>query len=435
MSNDKNLAPILIAISIVGYILNIFFNRYLTHNIDAATYGELCIGLNVLEIAATVILLGTEISVVRFVPLLEKTDRIEAFVNWNFRFIGKSLIYFLLSASIIVIFYFTFNDFFGDELHISVYMLFAAPFSAIYALLISYFNSKDDVVFAAVVDGVARYAFMWTVFVVTLSIIPLRLDSLSISALFIFLFFVLILFMWEAYNKRHAPILRCILTKKIQATHDEAKTWANTSFSYVFASIIFLVFLYMDKIIVELVHSSEDVVGHYSLLVVLVGLFTLVSKSSAALLSPHVSKLLSSPDTIPKLQQLIDKTNMSSLFFFAMLFLIYLFFGKEILEHFGKNGEYRNVYWALIWLSVSQIFLEIGKSALRILLYGGFGVYINKVFALCLVLLALLGSYMTYLFGLEGIIAAHIITSFLYMVAFIFKLKKEFAEIKIVSFY
>ncbi len=431
MRSSKNVAPVLIGLLIIGYVLNLFFNRYLTHHLNPDVYGDLCIGLNVLEIAATTILLGTEISSVRFIPLLEQAKRAEAFMSWNVRFIAKALVLFMMLISGIAISVWIYEAFF-EHWHTALYLLFVAPFSAVYALLLSYFNAQDDIVFSTAFDAIGRSGTIWVAFGLVFSGLSLMPKSSTIAIVYGITFFILTLIAWVAYNHRHVPIK---ILRALKATYDEHREWKSASLNYAFANAVFLLFMYVDKMILEMVHTSEDVIGHYAVLVLLVGLFTLVTRASAAVLSPHISTLMSSKQSSETFQKLLDKTNATSLFFFVALLSVYLFFGKELLSHFGKNNEYTAIYGALMYLSVSQIFLEIGKSALRMLLYRGFTSYINTVFVICLIILVVLGSYLTYHFGLNGIIAAHIMTSFLYMMAYVWKVKKEFKEIKVLSIY
>ncbi|WP_428737337.1 lipopolysaccharide biosynthesis protein [Sulfurimonas sp.] len=216
-------------------------------------------------------------------------------------------------------------------------------------------------------------------------------------------------------------------------TNQKYNEWKQTSLKYTFSSVVFLVFLYIDKLILEFVHPDEAVVGYYSILIVLVGLFTLISNSLKPIVVPYISAYLEDNTQKNNLQTLINQTNFFLFLLTFVLFFLYFFAGKEILSFYGKNGEYSVVYEALVYLAISQIFLETGRLELRFLLFSGYTHYINKVFLFSIILLLILGTTLTYLYGLYGIIVAHLITSFLYMLAFIFKAKKEFQGIKILS--
>lgn len=189
----------------------------------------------------------------------------------------------------------------------------------------------------------------------------------------------------------------------------------------------------MDKIILEFVHPDEKVVGYYSVLVVLVGLFTLISQSLTPFMVPIISKYLKDKTLNKKIQSMINNSNIFLFILSLMLFLTYVFYGKEILSFYGKNGEYTIVYLSLIYLSISQIFLETARLGLRMVLYAGFIKFINQVFISSIILLFFLGVILTYYYGLYGIIIAHIISSFIYMLAFMIKVRKEFKDIKVFS--
>ncbi len=406
---------------------------------SADIYGEFCIALNVLEIAATFILFGTELSAMRYIPLTEENSTSKFFIGWNFYFVRKI---FLIYCGFTMVAFITFvlikNHFpeLFDLIHIAIFMLFIAPIAALYELLIAYLNSNNRIIKAALIDSLGKAILIWLIVIILLSWIGIQSQNVIIIGSYFIAFLLLSLIALKIYNHYFEPISPLKLLLFPSKTYNEENTqWKNASFKYAFANVVFLVFMYMDKFILEIVHPNEDLVGHYSVLVILVGLFALISQSSAALISPHISKLLSHKDSFKELQTIINKSNSITAILALALFSIYLFWGETILGFYGKDGEYANVYNALIWLAFSQLFLEAGKLALRFLLYGGFTGYINKVFSFCVLILLVLGSTLTYWFGLNGIIAAHIITSFIYMLAYIFKVKKEFKEIKVFSFY
>ncbi|ADR33251.1 hypothetical protein Sulku_0585 [Sulfuricurvum kujiense DSM 16994] len=439
MTDKKNIVPFLIILSVLGYTLNILFHRFLTHQMEADAYGDFCIGLNVLEIAATLILFGTELSVMRYIPLSERASDSRMFIGWNFSFIRKVfMIYFLfvvmIFLSLIIIKIYDTELF--DSVHTVVFMLLVAPFAALYALLIAYLNGKNNVLHSAIIDSIGRYILLWSVFVLAFNVAKIKAGSILLAGGYSFVFLILGFIALKVYNSKYEPIAPMKLLLLGQKEHsDQESQWKTSSIKYAFANIVFLIFLYIDKIILEITQLSEHVVGYYSVLVILVGFFVLISQASTYVLSPHISKFLHNPDSESELQALINKSNLVVFILTLNLFFIYLFFGERILGYYGKNGEYSGVYEALVYLAVSQIFLEIGKLALRFLLYGGFTDYINKVFVLCVVFLFVAGSTLTYFYGLNGIIAAHLSTSFFYMLAFIVKVKKEFGGLKVFSFY
>lgn len=439
MNKPKNLAPILILISVCGYILNIFFHKYMTHHLSADNYGDFCIALNVLEFAATFILFGTELSAMRYIPLSEENSTLKFFIGWNFFFVRKIFfIYCGFTMVAFIIFILIKNNFpeLFDLIHIAIFMLFIAPIVALYDLLIAYLNSNNRIIKSALIDYLCKSILIWLMVIILSTLMGVQSQNTIIIGSYFVSFFILIMIALKIYNHyfEHISPLNLLLFPS-EDYNEENTQWRNSSFKYAIANVVFLVFMYMDKFILEIVHPTEDLVGHYSVLVILVGLFALISQSSAVLISPHISKLISHKDTIKELQTIINKANSITVLLALMLFAAYLFWGEYILGFYGKHGEYANVYHALIWLAFSQLLLETGKLALRFLLYGGFTGYINKVFCFSVLILLVSGSTLTYWFGLNGIIAAHIITSFIYMLVYVLKVKKEFKEIKVFSFY
>ncbi|WP_428737336.1 hypothetical protein [Sulfurimonas sp.] len=174
MDSSKNIAPYLIILSTLGYGLNILFQRYLTHHLEPHIYGDFAIGINVLEIVVTLLLLGTELSVIKFLPLFTKEQDELIFFRWNLAFLKKPLLLFLFFLAIASLVFFILQDqfesFLKEELHISLTMLFIAPFSMFYALFLSYLDAKSKVLQASLINSVARYIFLFLFFMLTLSI-------------------------------------------------------------------------------------------------------------------------------------------------------------------------------------------------------------------------------------------------------------------------
>lgn len=430
----KNSAFYIVLVSIVGYLLNLLLHSYLTHNLTPAVYGDFCIGLNVLMIVSTFLLLGTEISAMRYIPLLEKENRPMDFIRWNFHFIKKILLFFsvfLIFASLLVLI-------FGkiEAVHTSFLMLIATPIAAIYALIIVYLRSHNYTFISAFIDNVLRYLLLIATFFFLFSLASIKENDLALVVVYIAVFSILTIFTAILYSQKSGIDLPFnLFFSKESSQFDEHREWKKTSIKYMLSNLIFLLFLYIDKIILDIVHEDENIVGHYSLVVILIGLFSLISQSSGIFLSPNISKFIKNKVNFPILQSLIHKANKSVFILFTLLFLTFIFFGKAILAHFGEDGGYVVVYYGLISLAFSQILLEIGNLSMRFLLYGGYENYINKALFILLCILFVSGVILTYYFGIYGIIGAHIATSFLYMITFVIKAKKAFFGLKILSIY
>ncbi|MDD5358798.1 MAG: oligosaccharide flippase family protein [Sulfurovaceae bacterium] len=429
-----NRAFFIVVVSAIGYLLNLILNRYLTHNITPAAYGDFCIGLNALEIASTFLLLGTEISAMRFIPLLEKDNNSLSFIKWNFYFIKK-----LFYIFVILLFVFFLGLILLDktkDIHTSFLMLGVTPIAAIYALIIVYLNSQNHIFISTLIDSVLRYILLIATFFLLFNLASVKENSMALSMAYVGVFFILALFTASLYNRKnktHLPF--SIFFSKEKPFFDKHKEWESVSIKYLFSNLIFLFFMYIDKMVLDIVHENEDIVGHYSAVVVLVGLFSLISQSSGIFLSPKISKFIKDKNGIGILQGMIYKANKNMFILFVVLLTTYIFFGKNILGYFGKNGEYTIIYYGLISLSFSQILLEIGNLSMRFLLYGGYADYINKILSVSLAALLIFGIILTYYVGIYGIIIAHILTSFFYMIAFAIKAKKEFGQLKILSLY
>ena len=430
----KNSAFYIVLVSMVGYLLNLLLHRYLTHNLTPAAYGDFCIGLNVLMIVSTFLLLGTEISAMRYIPLLEKENSSMDFIRWNFYFIKKILLFFIIFLIFASLFVLIFRNI--EAIHTSFLMLIATPIAAIYALIIVYLRSHNYTFISAFIDNVLRYILLIVTFFFLFGLASIKENDFALVVVYMAVFFILTVFTAILYSQKSGIDLPfSLFFSKELSQFDEHREWEKSSIKYMLSNLIFLLFLYIDKIILDIVHEDEDIIGHYSLVVILIGLFSLISQSSGIFLSPNISKFIKDKVNFPALQSLIYKANKSVFILFTLLFLIFIFFGKAILAHFGENGGYVVIYYGLIALAFSQILLEIGNLSMRFLLYGGYENYINKTLFILLCILFVSGVILTYYFGIYGIIGAHIATSFLYMLAFAVKAKKEFGGLKILSIY
>jgi O-antigen/teichoic acid export membrane protein len=434
--SKKNTVFFLILISAVGYILNILFHNYLTHRLPPDLYGDLAIALNVLEITATLLLFGTEISAMRYIPMLQKICQEDTFIHWNFYIVKKISLYFFLFLFLSLLLLFVFHL---DEklinLHTAYFILFAAPFSGVFGLYIADLTSKNNVLTAALIGSIVRYLLIWFFFIFTLEVAGLRIDNLMIALIYIFSFFLLSALAIYFYNRFNKPISFKQLIGARKVHHKDVTIWKKSSLKNFLANLVFLLFIYVDKIILEIVHSSEDIVGYYSIIVMLAGLFSLIAQSASQVLAPYISSMTYEKEKSQLLQRVVNTSNGVVFVLSVVLFVSYFLFGKEILSLFGKNGHYAIVYTAFIYLCISQLFLELGRLSLRFLLYNDMTEYINKVISLSLILLVAGGVILTNYFGLYGLIAAHIVTSFFYMSAFFLKAKKEFGYVKIYTFF
>ncbi len=429
----KNTTLIIVILSSIGFLLNLMLHRYLTHNMTSEAYGDFCIGLNVLEIASTFLLFGTEISVMKYIPILEKNKASETFIRWNFYFIKKLFYWFIILALFSIFVLTVFGDI--DKLHTSFWLLLATPVAGLYALILVYLNSRNFIVLSTSINTLLRYILLIATFNFFFDLVHIKVDNVMLSTIYLSVFSILAFVTIILYNKKSKTTLPFgVFFSSEELFFNEHKEWKSASIKYMFSNFVFLLFIYIDKIILEVVHEDENIVGHYAAVVLLVGLFSLVSQSSGIFLSPHISKLLNDESGLELLQSLIHKANKNMFSLFVLLLLIYTFFGKTILGYFGKNGEYETIYYGLIFLSVSQIFLEIGNISMRFLLYGGYSEFINKVLLSALVTLFVLGTLLTYYFGIYGIISAHILASLFYMFSFVLQARRKFPQLKILQF-
>jgi O-antigen/teichoic acid export membrane protein len=429
----KNTTLFIVILSSVGFLLNLIFHRYLTHNMSPAAYGDFCIGLNILEIASTFLLFGTEISAMKFIPLLQKKHAAQSFITWNFHFV-KKLFYGFLSLVVFSIFVLTVLENTKD-LHTSFWIILATPIAALYALMLVYLNTQNLVLLSTGINTLLRYLLLIAIFFLFFDLLHIKVTGIMLSGIYLTVFSILAIFTIILYNRKNKTTLPFALffsNKKL--FFNQQQEWKSSSIKYLFSNLLFLLFIYIDKIILETVHEDENIVGHYAAIVLLAGLFSLVSQSSGTFLSPHISGLLHDNKNLSQLQNLIRKANKNLFTLFTILFLVYVIFGKTILSYFGKNGEYESIYYGLIFLSASQIFLEIGNVSLRFLLYGGHTEFINKILLSALITLFILGILLTYTFGIYGIILAHILASLFYMYSFTVKAKQSFSQLKLLQF-
>lgn len=188
MTKSKQTIIYLILLSIIGYVLNILFHKYLTNHMEVELYGDFCIGLNILEIIVNTLLLGTAVSVMKFMPTLEKPKKEKEFINWNFNFLKKPLLFYILFLLIFLItlnIYQFQNQELMETLHISVLMLFIAPFAIFYTLFLAYLNSKNELISSSFMDSTARNILLLTLFIFMFSIFHKEVNTLLIVSIYI----------------------------------------------------------------------------------------------------------------------------------------------------------------------------------------------------------------------------------------------------------
>jgi O-antigen/teichoic acid export membrane protein len=179
--------------------------------------------------------------------------------------------------------------------------------------------------------------------------------------------------------------------------HEE---WFFTSSRLIGSGLIFTITSVLDLIIVAIVVTNKEDVGHYAAVLTICGCIWLPAMNLYQLVGSKASGLLSSQEGKVKLQSMLDRTNKVVIFLTAILSIAIIGFSSELLAHFGPT--YANARYVLIIMTLGAFVAGSFRFASLLLIYGGFERLSLMVNAWQLVILILLAVPATYFFGITG---------------------------------
>tara|TARA_A100001015_G_C15034904_1_gene735549 strand:+ start:1520 stop:2854 length:1335 start_codon:yes stop_codon:yes gene_type:complete len=430
---DTLLLCLLSGLGIAGHWgLNVFFARHLSPHL----YGDLSVAIKCLSLSALALFAGSEMIAISNMSeaINEKNSKLyNAFTVWHKRFLKKACCIFLilLVSTLGTLLISREWSFFGYEMHLTIYFLFAAPFVVIFKMYAAYLQASGRAVFASLFRNITSGMFLFLL----ISLIYFFQVELNAPALFWAYFFGYFLIAGLALYAYQVTVSKNILSnmkttqlKNNQTFYAKQAYWRNSSLLNMPNTVLFRFLGFIDLLSLELFGRIESEVGYYQACVLISGFFFRLIDN---LYSPLISKLssgLKSEEKQKKLQLSINKTLcMGFAIMICLLSLVWLF-SNPILMVFGKEYIKAKLVLKIFLLDVLLGYLCYLPDSLLVMQGKAKSIAKAQTYILPFYLAAcILGAHY---YGMLGAAVSMFIYYFVYGVSMLLIAKKTLPKIK-----
>lgn len=395
----------LILFSLLGYIATYVFNLVLAHELNPIRLGECNLALRILDILATLSLLGTNVASKRFLAkFLSKTDNfnIRDFIQWNLKLVIKAFILCVIVAigSYVILHVLHLWGLHNIKTyHMSIYMLWISPLAALFLLLNSYLLCANQVILSNLLSNL-RTILLIIFFLIMSLFLDLNEYSINIISVFFLSFIILLLMEMICINLYYPQLLLHLKSAFTLSTNQVHEEWLNVSLRMGINSILFLILTASDLFIIQIVDPNKSDVGYYAVCLTIASVIFIIPKNLQSVLKPLVSSLTDHPDGLNKLQDKIKSINRYSFWIILILSLGIIMFSDSLLLHFGE--AYLQAKPCLILLAIAFMIAGYSQAATTVIAFSGHESLLLKISIYEILVLIILGIPLTYLFSING---------------------------------
>lgn len=396
---------ILFVLGLVSYILRYALNVILAHHMSMQMFGDYGVAIGVLTGLTTLLLLGTNDTVRKYVPLYREngeTEKLRAFIKWNIKLVLLGfLVYYLVIAAAVFIF---FNGSLANLLyfHMAMYFLLMAPVAAVALLIIDYLLGEDRVVVSTFIDVVIRYGVL---IVVALTVVYYVTDSFTndiiLAAWILVSILVIVLGLLPFILGKKNILEKVSTTLKARISAEDARLWYKDAAGLVILGTIYALGGYLDLYVVEGIGSNEEMVGLYVAILSITEFFFIFPSATSKYVIPHIGKMFGTADQQAELQKKINNTNLFNVAIAVALAAGIIIFREPILGIFGPG--YVAASLPLVVSVIAVTLNAIGDLPDQLLTYTGYENQVTLFIIAEIVTLIGLGSLLCYYFGLLGV--------------------------------
>ncbi|MFK5856213.1 MAG: oligosaccharide flippase family protein [Bacteroidota bacterium] len=389
---------------VVAYLMAYFFNAFISHNLTPAGYGDFSVAFKTIFILSLILLLGTNVSSVKYLSTFfnsNNKNEVIHFVKWNIRIIVKtSLLCFVIFILIYILMWilhiYNIREF--TSYHFFIYVIWMAPFSAIYILLASIILSDKKTLLSFFISKILLNIILTFILFTAVFFFEVSINFLLLLIILFVAFCLIIIGELIIVVKifKRSSVKLTANTEPLDKP--EQKVWMSDSLKLSAGHIIFTFTTVIDLFIIEWIHPDENATGYYATMIVIVAILWFVPSSITSYLAPRLTPLLQSKN-YNVLQKLIDKVNLINIPVIAIISSLIIIFSHYLLSLFGK--EYTVAQIPLIVLTVAYFLFAISMSNARVLMFHNS----KKVLIFNtteLVILILFSIVLTYYFGILG---------------------------------
>ena len=396
---------VLFILGFASYILRYFLNVILAHHMSMAMFGDYGVAIGVLTGLTTLLLLGTNDTVRKYVPLYKEngeTEKLRAFIKWNIKLVLVGfVVYYLIIAAAVFIF---FNGSLTNLLyfHMAMYFLLMAPVAAIAMLIIDYLLGEDRVILSTCIDVVIRYGVLIVIaFTVVYYVSDSFTNEIVLSAWIIVSLLVIVLGLLPFILGKKSIVERATTVLKSRISAEDARMWYKDSAGLVILGTIYALGGYLDLYVVEGIGRNEEMVGLYVAILSITEFFFIFPSATSKYVIPHISKMFGSSDQQAELQKRINKTNLFNVVIAVVLAALIIIFREQILGIFGPGYVVASL--PLVVSVIAVTLNAIGDLPDQLLTYTGFENQVTLFIIAEIITLIGLGSFLCYYYGLLGV--------------------------------
>ncbi|GAB4190134.1 MAG: hypothetical protein Tsb0015_11100 [Simkaniaceae bacterium] len=357
---------------ITSYLATFGLNVYLARLLKPKEYGDISVIFQLLVFFAPFALLGTEISLLRFIPkYLRKKEygKISGFLRWNAKiFLYMSLGILLCGVAINIISYYLdkHNIHSLDQYHLIFFSYWLIPLYALLVLTANFLQSIRSYYLSATFNG-----FLVSFFIIAAILLFLPYFENT----------------WIGSYQRKYSIVLCIgisyliiciaelftLLKKLpkevfQADPSyEKRKWFRSSTHMMLSTVIFAGLSAVDIVMLDILAKNEAIVGQFAAIFTISSSLMVFSTAVDMIVNPIISPSIAHEDT-KHLQITLHLMNVFKSIPIFFLFILLLIFGKDLLEHFGKG--FAEGYPSLIIMVLGFVWGICFNSSGPLLLYS-----------------------------------------------------------------
>lgn len=394
---------VILLLILLSYFATYALNLYLANLLKPELYGNISIVFQILLFTMPFALLGTELSMMHFLPKYFHDHEYElasGFIRWNFRLFAQVSVVVLALGGVILALVLTLEEFGFTTLanyNIMVYAFWLIPLFALIVLL------------ATLLQTIGRF-YLATSF---------RGFALSFMILLnVFLFLHFFETSWVGAYRKTVSLIICLgiaylliigleiyflyknLPKKIYKVkpHFQKKHWMRYSVEMLGSFLGYTALAALEILFLQIFGGEAADVGHFASILVISSSLMVLALAVDMFINPLISSLVDKNRL--HLQSVLDIVNLFKLVPATLLLLVIIFFGETLLSHFGKSFE--GAYPALLVLAIGYFYGLTLNSAVPLLLYSGhhrlnFKLSIVQFFFMLILSAILIPSY-----GLEG---------------------------------
>ena len=421
MAHKSKLFPVyLLLIGIAGYTIKYVLNSFLANHMPESYFGDFSVALKTLNISATVLLLGTNISAISYLASYlqgGENQKARLYISWSFKLLGVSTVYLLLSllALLLVMVSLHFYDIqhIGNY-HLTVYLLWLTPLIAAFLLLASYILSWNKPVIATIIKDIARYTVVLGFFVVTVKLLNVPFNTAHLTIVLFSAFIMLV--MTELLILKRSGFLDKRLFNNIfqprERVHN-ADDWFGSSVKLFIANSAFLMIDMVDLIAVEVMMPGEASVGYYAAAITIGTFVFIIPDNMLNIIKPEIKSALATSAISHSFKKYFHKMTMMTAVATILISGGLIALSDFLLSTFGE--EYSKAGTILVILVVAYAINVFAAMPSLLLTYGGQESAIFKITILELLIAIIAAFTLTYFYGLSG-------TAFSMVIASIFRL-------------